>query len=374
MGWLWQVLGAGLVLIALADIYFTVLYPRSHAGVLNATISRAVWQLFRLASNSKPLSRAPLLSYIGPTLLVAIVVVWVSLLINGFALIVWPALGSEIQASQGETPRNFATAVYYSGYALTTLGTGDIVPKTGFYRLLMILETVIGLSSLTLTLTYFQSVYSALIRRNTFALRLQHRTLGTADAAELLARLGAKEDFAGARADIADMAKDLLNLLESDHTYPILHYFRFQEAYYALPRMLLIAMDTVSLIKSALDSEKYGSLVGSAAVAELWGGGQQLLVELSESFLPKKYRASQDQPEQAWRERYYAAVQRLEARGIATAPDLEEGVAFYISLRRRWGPYVVRLAEYMAYDWGEVAPTERYWRKERLTRSNKKKG
>jgi len=373
MSWLLQVFGAGLVLLALIDIYFTVLYPRSHAGLLSAPISRGVWQLFRFASLMAPLSQARLLPYNGPTLLVTTVVVWVLLLINGFALIAWPGLGSDIQASQGPTPKDFATAVYYSGYALTTLGTGDIAPKTGFYRLLMILETVIGLSSLTLTLTYFQSVYSALIRRNTFALSLQHRTLGTADAAELLARLGAKDDFAGARQDIANMAQDLLNLLESDHTYPILHYFRFQESYYALPRMIFIAMDTVSLIKSALNTEQYALLVGSAAVAELWGGGLQLLVELSESFLPKKYRASKRQPEQAWQERYYSAVERLRSRGIATAPDLEAGAALYISLRRRWGPYIVRLAEYMAYDWNEVAPTEQDWFEERPLRVKQKR-
>lgn len=279
MDWFVKVAGAGLVVLALIDIYFTVLYPRSHRGVLSAPLSRGMWRLFRLASRTTSFSRdcfrsrrkytgtSPkrgprtgrgfslhegyslwkgfadaiasgipdgkgdrLLAHNGPTLLIAIVVVWVSLLISGFTLIAWPELGQAIQANQGPTPTDFATALYYSGYALTTLGTGDIVPKTGFYRLLMILETFIGLSSLTLTLTYFQSVYSALIRRNTFALSLQHRTAGTADSAELLARLEPREDSHGARQDLAAIAKDLLDILESDHTYPVLHYFRFQEA------------------------------------------------------------------------------------------------------------------------------------------------
>ncbi|HEY9846400.1 MAG TPA: ion channel [Candidatus Caenarcaniphilales bacterium] len=372
MDWLVQAAGLAMVLLALIDIYFTVLYPRSHVGLLSAPLSRGMWQLFRLTVFAYPTQRDRLLPYNGPTLLVAIVVVWVSLLISGFALICWPALGSEIQASQGPTPTDFATALYYSGYALTTLGTGDILPKTGFYRLLMILETVVGLSSLTLTVTYLQSVYSALIRRNTFALSLQYRTVNTADAAELIARLGAADNFDGARQDIADMAKDLLNLLETDHSYPVLHYFRYAEAYYALPRMIFVAMDMVSLIKSALNTQKYSSLIRSAAVAELWGGGLQLLVELSASFLPKKYRGGKGQSEQAWRERYYAAVEQLKHAGIETTLDLEAGAELYLALRRKWGPYIIRLTEYLAYDWSEVAPRERPWHQDYLSRTKKR--
>lgn len=361
MGWFAQLGGLGLVLLALIDIYFTVLYPRSHKGVLSAPISRGMWRLFRIVIFVNLRNRDELLSYNGPTLLVAIVIVWISLLIGGFALIVWPALGEAIQAVAEPTPTDFTTALYYSGYALTTLGTGDIVPKTGFYRLLLILEAVVGLSSVTLTLTYFLSVYNALIRRNTFALSLHHRSAGTADAAELLVRLGPRENFDGARQDIADMADDLQNLLESDHTYPILHYFRFQEVYYALPRMLLLSMDTVTLIASALNADKYRPLIRSAAVAELWGGGLQLLVELSESFLPKNYLSLRYQPEQAWRHRYYQAVEQLRAEGIETALNLEAGADLYISLRRKWGPLVMALAEYLGYDWSAIAPSERRW-------------
>lgn len=361
MGWLAQVVGVGLVLLALVDIYSTVLYPGSRRSALSTLLSRGMWQLFRLAALMTPLSRNHLLSYNGPTLLVTNVAVWVFLLMSGFALIAWPELGSGVQASQGSTPTDFVTALYYSGYALTTLGTGDIMAKTGFFRLLMIVETVVGLSSLTLVLTYFQSVYSALIRRNTFALSLLHRTASTGDAAELLARLGARGDFSSARQDIADMAKDLLNLLESDHTYPILNYFRLQETHYALPRMLLISMDTVSLIRSAINTEKYISLVHSAAVAELWSGGLQLLKELSNSFLPKELPGIKGQSESVWRQRYYDAVERLEAEGIEIAADIEAGAELYIFLRRKWAANVTKLAEYLEYEWSEVAPAESYF-------------
>jgi len=182
-GWAWvvRVVGVLLILGVLEDIFFTVLFPGSERGILRIPLSRSLWRLFRLAARLTPRRRTRLLAYSGPTLVAANVVLWVLLLGAGFAFIDWPVLGSAIRASAGPTPTGFATALYYSGYALTTLGTGDIVAKTALYRLLMVMEAAIGFSTVTLILTYFLSVYNALTRRTTFAVSLQYRTAGTGD-------------------------------------------------------------------------------------------------------------------------------------------------------------------------------------------------
>jgi hypothetical protein len=358
MEWLGQIVGVGLVILALVDIYLTVLFPRLGSGVLSLPLSKAIWRLFRLTARAMPFKGDRLLSHAGPIVLIVIVVVWISLLTCGFALLIWYELGSTIQETQGLTPTNFATALYYSGYSLTTLGTGDLVPKTDIQRLLMVLEAALGFSTFTLTITYLLSVYSALIRRNTFALSLHHRTASTADAVELLARFGASGELSGVQQDISNMARDLMNLLESQHSYPVLLYFRFRQTYYALPRMVLLAMDTATLIKSALHPEQYRSLVHSTAVAELWGGSLQLLTELDRALLPKGHPTIKNQQEQVWRKHYYCAVERLRAEGIETVTDLEEGAIAYISLRQQWQPILTVLTNYMAYEWREVAPAE----------------
>lgn len=358
MNLLVQMVGGGLVILALVDIYLTVLYPRLSTSVVSFPLNKGIWWLFRLAARAIPRKRKQLLSYSGPTLVVAILVVWACLLLIGFALIVWPALGTDVKANQGLTPTDFVTALYFSGFSLTTLGTGDIVPKTSIYQLLTLLEATLGFSTFTLTITYLLSVYSALIRRNTFALSLHHCTASTADSAELLARLGASGELSGAQQDISNMARDLMHLLESQNSYPVLLYFRFRETYYALPRMILLAMDTATLIKSGLNTKKYRSLVESTAVAQLWGGGLQLVVELSNSLVPKTDLKVNKQLEQMWRERYYYAVERLKAQGIETVTDLEAGADLYISLRREWGAYLAVLADYMGYEWSEVALNE----------------
>jgi hypothetical protein len=365
MGWLIQAIGTGLVLLALTDIYLTVLYPRSGHSLVSRPLSRGLWYVFRQVARSIPWKRWKMhpdcerrfLSFCGPTLLVIIVTIWVCLLLSGFACLFWVALGTGIQASDGQTPTDFAAAFYYSGYMLTTLGIGDLVPKTDLYRSLAIIEAALGFSIFTLTITYLLAVYTALSQRNIFAMSLHYQTAQTADAGELLARHGAGGDIGHAREDISRMATNLLTLLESHHAYPVVHYFRFKETPYALARIGLIAMETATLIRSALNQEKYRSLIYSTAVAELSDGGQHLLEELSQTFLPK-HKTYDGQNEAVLQERFYQVVKRLNAEGIETVADLKSGAALYISLRRQWEPYVVALADYMAYNWYDIAPAE----------------
>lgn len=352
--WLVQVLGAGLVFLALVDIYLTVLYHRLGSSVLSLHLNKLIWWLLRLVSRVIPCKSDRLLTHAGPTMIVSTVIVWVCLLLWGFALIVLPVLGSDIQASEGQTPTDLTTALYYSGYSLTTLGTGDIVPKTGGYKLLILLQAALGFSTFTLTITYVVAVYGALIARNTFALSLYHQTAGTGDAAELLARLGAGGEFSGAQQDISSMARELIDLLELQHSYPVLLYFRFRETYYGLPWIVFLSLDTASLIKSALNPKKYPALVHSTAVAQLWGGGLQIVFELSKLLLQKQRTNVKDGMEQAWRQRYYHAVERLRAEGIETTTDLEAGADLYISLRCKWEPLLSALTSYMAFKWDNV--------------------
>ncbi len=164
----------------------------------------------------------------------------------------------------------------------------------------------------------------------------------------------------GARQDLAGIAQEVVNLYESHQFYPVLHYFRFRETHYAMARVALVAMDAATLIRSGLDEERYASLMHSAAVAALWGSGQQLLEALSASFLADSDPGGEPGEEAlvAWRERYHHALVRFRAGGIAVAEDAEAGADSYVSLRRQWDRYVFAFAEMMVHAWEEVAPLE----------------
>lgn len=350
-GALLQLAGWCLVLLAIADLYLTVLYARSDVGLLSPKLNRYVWGGFRQLALSLPAGRNRLLTFAGPTLLVLTVLVWTVLLWFGFALVVWPALGDSIRMRSGPTPTRFATALYYSGYTLATLGYGDLAPQTAFYRVLAVVEALVGFSVLTLSVTYFMSVYAALARRNVLALSLHHASGGTDDPAELLARLGPGGDFAGSQSLLRDLNRGLNDLYEAHHAYPILHYFHFRDPFYSMSHLAMMLADLASLARSTLDPLRHRPFVDSAGVAEAESGSLFLLTRLSGLFLPRPFRpAENSEPENVppdWHTRQQHAAERLARSGVAIVGDPIAASRTYADLRRRWSRYVEALDRYM---------------------------
>ena len=222
MTWFTRTLGVVLIAIATVDIFITVLYPRTGNSLLSMPICKGTWNIFRQVARWSKSDR--LLSYCGSVILVSIATVWIALFILGFALIVWTMLGDEIVSSQGKTPTDFGTALYYSGYNFTTLGMGNLVPQSTICQLLTILQAALGFATFTVTLTYLLSVLNALTQRNVFALSLHHRTGAKASAARLIIGWGMGGEFNNARSDITNIARDLFQLLESHHSHGVTRY------------------------------------------------------------------------------------------------------------------------------------------------------
>lgn len=359
MNWI-QLAGAGIVAIAVADIFLTVLHARSGSGLITPRLNRLIWILFKAVSPQRGGTRDTVLAFAGPTMMVAAVCVWFLLLTSGFALAVWPALGTSIQASQGPTPTNFAAAFYYSGYSLTTLGTGDIVPQTSGFQALMVLQAFLGFSVLTLSLTYLMSVYSALVRRNTLAQALHHMSSGSGDAAVVVARLGAGGSFEEARSLLSNIAIRVLDLLESHHSYPVLHYFRLRKPHYAMARIALLTMDTVTLLRTALDSQ-HDPLARSGAVQMLWGSGLALLNETGDTFLSKRtekqVREERRKSDEA--AHFQAAIDSIREAGIATNSNTAGAFTSYMSLREEWIALTRAFAKSMGHQWDEIESSAR---------------
>lgn len=352
-----QALGAALVLLALADVFLTVLHPRADAGVIPPRLNRTVWAAFCAGSALCPRRRETLLTYAGPVLLAATVVLWVVLLMLGFALIYWPALGHGIVAAAGATPDGFVTALYFSGTCLTTLGFGDLAPNSAPYRLLTVVEAGLGFSVVTLALTYFLSIYSALIRRNAFALELDFASGGHGDAAEMLLRLSGGDGLGSTKQEFAMMGRELLHLLQAHHSFPAIHFFRHQGVAHATARVALLTLDAASLVRSALGRDDYRAFIESSAVELFWRGGLQLVRETAGDVVPARVLAAENHPHAAaWRRRFEAAHRRFAAAGIAVEPDPDEGARRYVSLRAQWDGYVRGFAAYMAYDWWKIDP------------------
>jgi hypothetical protein len=357
-----QIVGAHLILLALLDVFLTVLYARLKTGLSTPLLSRFVWWAFKRLCDMMPKWKDRVLTFAAPVTLVLMFVLWMSELIIGHALLLWPGLfNGGITAVSGPTPTDFVTAIYYSGDNLTTVGNGDLNANGRFYKLLTVFESVAGMAVITLSITYLLEIYSALQRRNAFAVSLHHQTSSTGDAVEKIVGLGPNGDFEGARQDIQMIAKQLVDLYETHHFFWILSYFRFEKEYYALSRIMLVVLDIVTLMRTGLSERRYTNLLRSGPLTEMWNSGMHLLRDFSQAYLPRTPSASPTMDEdpamiELWRQRYRMAVMQMRGAGIEVAEDLHLGEEKYVEMRREWDRYVNAFAHYMAHTPDEIDP------------------
>jgi len=290
--------------------------------------------------------------------LVALIFVWAAGLALGSALIMHPHLGKGILASEGSTPRDFMSALYAAGNSLSFVGSSEFKPQSPLFQAFYLLNSLIGMSVLSLVLTYVMQVYSALKSRNALGLALQTLSDNTGDAAELIAGLGPHGQFNSGFSDLSSLASNACSVKESHHFYPLLFYFRFAEPYYSVSQTTTVLFDTVSLLKSALSDEDYGWLKESATVAQCWRAAMLLVGMLEEVFLPghpPQIPAAADAgARQRWLTRYIAALERMRQAGIKTIADPAAGFETYVSLRERWDGHIVRLRASMLYEADEI--------------------
>ncbi|UFW48544.1 MULTISPECIES: hypothetical protein [Bradyrhizobium] len=202
-------------------------------------------------------------------------------------------------------------------------------------------------------------IYGALRSRNSLCLKIHALSGENGDAAELLAHLFAKNQLSAGYNNLSSLAAELTEAKEAHHFYPILFYFRFPEPIYAVSRSWLVALDAVSLIRSALPDDA-DWLKQSGAVTQMWSSALLLLSTLSDVFLQENPRHEADDADQLlWRARFDNARQRLQSAGICATDDFRNAANFYVDCRRRWDGLVHLVGNSIAYQAFDIDPAIR---------------
>jgi hypothetical protein len=222
------------------------------------------------------------------------------------------------------------------------------VASSNGYRLLSVVEAATGFAVITLIITYFLSIYSALPGRNAFAMKLHHRSLRTDDAAVVIAAL-VTDSPETVREHLEDTADFMRETTHTTRAYPVLRYFQYVDDYYSLPLMLLSALDTLALVGSTLDRDEHDGLPRTSALDEMSLAAEGLLHELVRA---PSAPAPTEQATEQWRQRQAEAVAVLRERGVAARSD-DEAVEEYVRLRSTWDHHLAVLAENMAHEWDD---------------------
>ncbi|MGW1362263.1 potassium channel family protein [Streptomyces chartreusis] len=169
MKWLVSLIGAGLVMVSLRDLFHTLWHPTRHGG-LSRLVMTAMWRLARRLR-----TRRRVVGLVGPLAMVTVVGMWAGTVIIGWAIVYWPHMPGAFTFSPGSKAAQepaLLDAVYLSLVTVATLGLGDIAPGEGWLRLVSPLEALVGFALLTATVSWVLEIYPALTRRRVLAIRL----------------------------------------------------------------------------------------------------------------------------------------------------------------------------------------------------------
>jgi hypothetical protein len=348
------------MLFVLLDVFLTVLYARAGTGIFSRFVCAWEWRLLRRVAKLLGRRSQIFLSLCGPAVIVSLISWWALLLTLGAGLIFHPFLGSEIVTSSGSTPTDFVSAMYAAANSMSIVGSSGFSPQTSTFRLIFLFNSVVGMSVISLTLTYIMQIYNALQRRNSLGLHLFLLSGMTGRSAEMLVRIAPQGRVDSGFNTLSDLASAVVQLKEMHHFYPVLLYFRFEEAYCSVSFVTSMVLDCASLIESAIDAREYEWLQTSGTVAELWSGSLLLLEMLQDAFGPASRtgprRPTAESDVEQWHRHYMRTLDLFKTAGIQTAPDVEQGASRYIELRTEWAPLTRALADSMLYPTENVDP------------------
>ena len=236
-----SLLGAGLILVALRDIFDTLFHP-SGKGMLSRALPRFLWRGVRRIGGRYPLAQ----ELCGPVTLLAVIASWAALLAVGWAFVFWPHLARGFLLAPGlssSAQGGVVDALYLSLVTLTTLGYGDITPTSSWLKVLVPFEALVGFGLLTASLSWVISLYPAFSRHRSLA-----HEVNLVREAESETELGVREmDALAAEQMLGSLTTQLIAVQTDLIHFPISYYFRSSNERFelsaAMPYLLRVAQE-----------------------------------------------------------------------------------------------------------------------------------
>jgi hypothetical protein len=238
-------LGLLLILFVLAEAFESLVLPRRvrRPFRLARLYYRAGWSTWAAVSRRLPDTRRrqTFLSLFGPLSVLVLFALWAAGLVLGFGL-----LHHALDPRDG----GLADDLYLSGTTFTTLGYGDVTPRTPGDRAVAVAEAATGFGFFAVVVSYLPVLYQAFSRRESFLARLDARAGSPPAARRMLLRTPpgrCLDDFlAGAERRAAEVLEDHLS-------YPVLGYYRSQHDNQSWLAALTCALDVSALLLTVVE-------------------------------------------------------------------------------------------------------------------------
>jgi voltage-gated potassium channel Kch len=326
--------GTALVLIVLVDVFLTVLHINTDGPVATATFL-GVWRSVVVVSRLAPRARRALLALAGPTMIVVVFGVWITLFILGFALIYWPFVDL-LHFNPEPAFAGFLHALYFSGVTATVLGYGDITPVSPVLMVVSFLQSGLGFALLTSIVTYLISIVTGVSERNALALRLWVETDRSGDGVVALARWLPDEEPADVRSRLQGLVRQAATVQQKMQHFPILDlFYRSRESAYSPEDMIKAAAEIALAARIIAGSPAYRRLRPLAG--ELGGVVSEMIDLLARQYMSvdarRRLREAVSEPDDERRVDGICKALRDHAPGIP--PEHRDGRSLELAARLR---------------------------------------
>lgn len=330
--------GAAIFVIVIWDAFEAIILPRrvTRKFRLARLFYRSTWNTWKFLTRLIPSRKAreALLGFYGPLSLLILVGVWAVGLVLGFGLMQYGA-GSAVNMTGGKP--GFQTDLYLSGTTFFTLGLGDVIPRSGLARALVVAEAGFGFGFLAAVIGYLPFIYGSFSNREVNISLLDSRAGTPPTAGELLRRHSFPQGQDALRQLLKEWETWSAELMESHLSYPVLAYFRSQHDNQSWISALTAILDTCALAIVGIEGacERQAELTFAIA--------RHAIVDLSQVFgtapraLPQERLTAQDL-------RHIRDVLAQHGLRLHDGEDADRRLA---SLRKMYEPYIYALASYL---------------------------
>jgi len=330
--------GVALIVVVIWDAFEAIILPRrvTRRFRLTRLFYKTTWRVWRVVLSLIPSrkTREGLLAFYGPMSLLVLVGFWALGLVIGFGLLQYGA-GSSVIVSTSQN--GFVTDLYLSGTTFFTLGLGDVIPRTGLARVMVVVEAGLGFGFLAAVIGYLPFIYGSFSKREVNISLLDARAGTPPTAGELLRRHSFKYGQDALRELLSDWELWCAELMESHLSYPVLAYFRSQHDNQSWVASLTAILDTCALVQVGIEGacERQAELTFAIA--------RHAVVDLSQVF--------KTPPQSLPADRLPAADLRhirdtLAQHGLKLL-DGEAADAKLATLRAMYEPYIYALSSYL---------------------------
>lgn len=203
--------------------------------------------------SSRLLHKPRLLNFAGLAVVCLTLLQWVLLVWTAFTLIAASDQASFLNA-QTKVPASLPEKIYVVGYSLATLGNGDYVGGTPTWKVFIAFMAFIGITVLTVMITYLVQVLSVVTTKRIFSSTVS--SLGKTPE-ELLLNAWNGQNFSSLNHHLLHLGNQITTLAEKHLAYPVIHYYYSDAPDKSLPVTIAVLDEALTILYSSISKEHW---------------------------------------------------------------------------------------------------------------------